>query len=110
MLTSAHGCPAEPSWYAGLSKHSLGGTTGRAAGCRSPERAARRRRQDFIFDLVAPCQMASCVVPGYTFVEGALGGERVGDERCCIRAAWHARPGIELAAALRLLIHMPCWT
>ncbi|KAL4431621.1 hypothetical protein ABPG77_001463 [Micractinium sp. CCAP 211/92] len=26
--------------------------------------------QDFIFDLVAPCQMASCVVPGYTFVEG----------------------------------------
>ncbi|KAL4458955.1 hypothetical protein ABPG75_013820 [Micractinium tetrahymenae] len=26
--------------------------------------------QDFIFDLVAPCQTAACVVPGFTFVEG----------------------------------------
>jgi len=27
--------------------------------------------QDFFVTLVAPCQTAACVVPGYTFVEGA---------------------------------------
>jgi hypothetical protein len=28
--------------------------------------------QDFFVTLVAPCQTASCVVPGYSFVQGAL--------------------------------------
>lgn len=50
--------------------------------------------QDFFVTLVAPCQTASCVVPGYSFVQGALawlaGWGGMGSDRTRSGRSWPA--------------------